>query len=163
MKLIYGRPFTAYLAPLLLWAVALAYVGAALGYGPEARLLPLLVGFALLIMLPIDLISISRSSLGRKLSHSVNPAAAEEPEDLGGTRVQLKALGAMLAFAIALPVLGIALSIPLYVAGSMRLLGRKSWLQSCLTAAVVGIATYALFELALGIALYPGVLFAPRY
>ena len=59
-----------------------------------------------------------------------------------------------------LPLLGIALAIPIYIAGSLRVLGRKSWMQAVLTGAIVGGATYALFELALGIALYPGIFVA---
>jgi hypothetical protein len=158
MKRIYNRPALIYLAPLLLWFVALAYVVTALGYGPQARLLPLLVGVTLLIMLPIDLISISDTAWGRWLSRSINPVAAEAAEDLGGARPQLRALGTMLAFAALLPVAGIALATPLYIAGSLRILGRMSWTRAILTGAIVGAATYAMFELELGVRLDRGML-----
>ena len=160
MKSIFNRPFSDYLFPFLVWVLSLAYVITALGYGPQARLLPLLVGIALLVMLPFDLISISDTPLGRKISGSINQAAKEEKDDLGGVRPQLRALGAMLAFALLLPLLGIAMAIPLYVAASLRVLGRKTWTQAVLTGAIVGLGTYLLFELALDIRLYPGLLLA---
>lgn len=160
MSPIYGRPVTRYLAPLILWILAVIYLVTAIGYAPQARLLPLLVGIALVVMLPIDLIATSETALGRRLRETLDPAAGEEIEDLGGARPQLRALAAMLGFAVALPIVGIALAIPLYIIASLRWLGRKSWVAAVLTGLLVGASIYALFDVALGIALYRGLLFA---
>jgi hypothetical protein len=160
MKRLYGRPVSTYCVPVLLWLLAFVYFALALGFSREGRMLPLLVGAALLVMAPIEANSKSRTAAGAPLRRLVNPAADEEAEPLGGVMPQLRALASMLLFAAFMPLIGIVPAITAYMIWSVRFLGGRPWKQAVLSGLLMGGATYVLFEFALDIALYPGLLFA---
>lgn len=155
---LFGRPVAQYALPGALLAVSIGYVVMAAGYSREGRLVPLLVGAAMIVLLPIDLIAISETRLGRRLRRLDAAAAPVEPEFRVSRRRQLASLGWMIAFALLIVAVGVAAAIPIYVAGSMRLLGRRSWASALATAAAAGIFSYLLFTYALAIDLYPGLL-----
>jgi hypothetical protein len=160
VKLIFGVPWIRYLTPLVLWLVAAGYVALAATYGREARMMPLLVGGLLVILVPLDIVSLSDTAPGRWLRHSLNPAAASEPEAEAEAnwRPRLIAVAWMLSLPLLIYLVGVLAATFLYVAGSLRALGRKrrrTAVGTGLAAAAVG---YLLLQVLLGIPLYEGLL-----
>ena len=160
MKRIYGTPIWRYIVPAVLLVMMIGYFAIAIGFPRDARMMPLLVGATLLILLPIDLISLAHSRIGDMLRRRVNPAAGEPIKDIGGRGKQLTAIAWILAFAAAIFLVGIMLAVPLYITGSVRFLGGKKWSAAVLAGALAGIGNVALFQLLLGVDLYPGIFFA---
>lgn len=160
MKQVFGTSIWRYALPATLLLLALGYFAIATGYPRDARLMPLLVGAVLLVMVPIDLVSLSQTRVGAWLRLHVNPAAGQPLQIAGGNRSQFAALGWMFGFCAGIYLLGIIVAVPLYIAGTMRFMGSKTWTASLIGAVVIGIANYALFQLMLGVNLYPGVFLA---
>jgi hypothetical protein len=160
---IFGRPAVLYAPALALWLVSLGYLAMAAGYPADARAMPMLIGGLMAVLVPLDLISISDTPGGRTLRRALNPSkrsAQEEAEEAAGLGRQAGALGCILAFAAALVLIGVVAAIPLYVVGSMWLFGRRPLVSSLVTGGLVGLSCWLLFDLALGIDLFPGLLFA---
>jgi hypothetical protein len=159
---VFGRPLLAYVPAFVLLVATAIYVATAARYPADARALPMLIGLIMLILLPLDLIAISETPLGRSLRRVLNPStrtAEEEAEEAATKRRQFMALGCVAAFALALVLIGVAAAIPLYVGASMWLFGRRPMVSSLVWAAAVGVFAWLLFEMALGVDLYPGLLF----
>ena len=161
MKTILGAPAGRYVTPAILLALVVIYLTIAVSLPRDSAMMPLLVGLVLLVMLPIDLLSLTETRTGRFLRARVNPVAGEPPEDFGPARTQLPALGSVVAFGAAMFLLGIAAAVPLYMFASLRFLGRKSRQVALLTALASGLGNYLLFEWGLGVELYPGVFLSP--
>ena len=163
MKTLWGRSRVAYLPSLVLWLATIVYLTTAWSYNADARLFPLLIGAVLFVLLPLDILSIADTPFGARLRGLLNPGAAlpnSDESDAQPMRRQAVALAFVFGFAGLLIVIGVLAAIPLYVVASVKFLGRRSWWLSLATGAILGLFTYLLFVVALGIELYPGVLFA---
>ena len=163
MKTLWGRLRVVYLPSLVLWLATIAYLVTAWRYNADARLFPLLIGAVLFILLPLDILMIVNSPLGTRLRALLNPGAAlpsHEENDLPPLRRQVVALAFVFGFAALLIVIGVLAAIPIYVVASVKILGGRNWWLSLATGAILGLFTYGLFVVALGIELYPGILFA---
>src|SRR5262245_14980320 len=142
-------------------AVTIAYLATAYTYSEQARLFPVPVGWLMLLLLALDIVSRTKTPTGEMLTRLLNPAAeAEGQEPRFPLLRQLSALLWVAFFAAALVLIGIMLAVPLYVFGSMRFHGRKSYLTSLVTAAAVTAFTWLLFAVALQVELYPGYFFS---
>lgn len=161
MKRVLGTPVVEYLPALVMVAVTVAYLVTAYTYTEQARLFPVPVGWMMLGLLALDLVSRTKTPTGESLTRLLNPAAAAEG---AGPRFpvlrQLSALFWVALFTAALVLVGIMYAVPLYVFGSMRFHGKKSYRTSLVTAACVTAFTWALFAFALQVELYPGMLFS---
>jgi hypothetical protein len=161
VKRVLGTPVVEYLPALALVAITIGYLAIAYTYSEQARLFPVPVGWLMLALLALDLVSRTKTPAGETLMRWLNPAAERE-----GSQARfplLRQLGALLwvaFFTAALVLIGIMYAVPLYVFGSMRFYGRKSYLTSLVTAACLTAFTWLLFAFALQIELYPGVLFS---
>jgi Tripartite tricarboxylate transporter TctB family len=165
MKTLWGRRHVVYLPSLILWLATMAYLVTAWRYNADARLFPLLIGGVLFVLLPLDILTMADTPLGTRLRALLNPDAAPSSDvenDDQPVRLQIVALAFVFGFAALLIVIGVLAAIPLYVAASVKFLGRRSWWLSLATGAILGLFTYLLFVVALGIDLYPGVLFGNR-
>jgi hypothetical protein len=160
VKTIFGVPWIRYLTPLVLWLVAAGYVALAATYGREARMMPLLVGGLLVILVPLDIVSLSDTAPGRWLRHSLNPAAASEPEAeaVANWRPRLVAVAWMLGLPLLIYLVGVVAATFIYVAGSLRALGRKRWRTAVGTGLAAAAVGYLLLQVLLGIPLYEGLL-----
>src|SRR5262245_10167385 len=142
-------------------AVTIAYLATAYTYSEQARLFPVPVGWLMLLLLALDLISRTKTPAGEILTRWLNPAAEDEQKESRFPVLrQFSAILWVAFFTAALVLIGIMYAVPLYVFGSMRFHGRKSYLTSLVTAASVTVFTWLLFAVALQVELYPGALFS---
>lgn len=142
-------------------ALTIGYLTIAYTYTAQARLFPVPVGWLMLALLALDLVSRTKTPIGDTLTRLLNPAAEVEGAELRFPVLrQLSALFWIAFFTAALVLIGIMYAVPLYVFGSMRFHGRKSYLTSLVTAACVTVFTWLLFAFALQVELYPGALFS---
>jgi hypothetical protein len=161
MKRVLGTPLVEYLPALVMFAVTIAYLAVAYTYTVQARLFPVPVGWLMLVLLALDLVSRTKTPIGENLTRLLNPASeVEGAEPRFPVLSQLSALLWVAFFTAALVLIGIMYAVPLYVFGSMRFHGRKSYLTSLVTAACVTAFTWLLFAFALQVELYPGALFS---
>jgi len=161
VKRVLGTPVVEYLPALVMVAVTILYLVIAYTYTVQARLFPVPVGWLMLALLALDLVSRTKTPVGETLTRLLNPAA--EVEGAEGRFPLLRQLSALLwvvFFAAALVLIGIMYAVPLYVFGSMRFHGRMSYLTSLIAAACVTAFTWLLFAFALQVELYPGALFS---
>jgi hypothetical protein len=149
--------------PILLFALAVAYTWGAQDYGRIPRLMPTTVGISMAVLAVLDLLSRFDTALGRAIQVTLgadfgSPEMNHDP----ALRQELAIIGAMLGCVVAMLMIGILPTIPLFIALYMRFWGHRSWLSSLITAVLVLAFVAAVFELALGTTLYRGVLFDPR-
>jgi tripartite tricarboxylate transporter TctB family protein len=161
VKRVLGTPLVEYLPALVMVAVTVGYLAIAYTYTAQARLFPVPVGWLMLALLAFDLVSRTKTPIGESLTRLLNPAAeVEGAEPRYPVLRQLSAILWVAFFTAALVLIGIMYAVPLYVFGSMRFHGRKSYLTSLVTAACVTVFTWVLFAFALQVELYPGALFS---
>jgi hypothetical protein len=161
VKRILGTPVVEYVPALVMFAIAVAYLAIAYTYAPQARLFPVPVGWLMLLLLTLDLVSRTKTQVGENLTRLLNPAAeVEGAEPRFPLLRQFSALFWIAFFTAALVLIGIMYAVPLYVFGSMRFHGRKSYLTSLIAAVCVTAFTWVLFAFALQVELYPGALFS---
>jgi hypothetical protein len=161
MKRVLGTPLVEYLPALVMLAVTIGYLMMAYTYTVQARLFPVPVGWLMLLLLALDLVSRTKTPIGETLTRLLNPAAeVEGAEPRFPVLRQLSAMFWVAFFTAALVLIGIMYAVPLYVFGSMRFHGKKSYLTSLIAAVCVTAFTWVLFVFALQVELYPGVLFS---
>jgi Tripartite tricarboxylate transporter TctB family len=161
VKRILGTPLVDYLPALVLLAVTVGYLSIAYTYTEQARLFPVPVGWLMLLLLALDLVSRTKTPIGESLTRLLNPAAeVEGAEPRFPVLKQLSALLWVGLFTAALVLIGIMYAVPLYVFGSMRFHGKKSYQTSLIAAVCVTAFTWVLFAFALQVELYPGALFS---
>ena len=161
MKRVLGTPLVEYLPALVMVAVTICYLAIAYTYTEQARLFPVPVGWLMLALLALDLVSRTKTPSGEVLTRLLNPAAeVEGAEPRFPILRQLSALFWVAFFTAALVLIGIMYAVPLYVFGSMRFHGKKSYLTSLIAAVCVTAFTWVLFAFALQVELYPGALFS---
>ena len=142
-------------------AVTIVYLAVAYTYTEQARLFPVPVGWLMLALLALDLVSRTKTQTGEALTRLLNPAAeAQGAEQRFPVLRQFSAILWVAFFTAALVLIGIMYAVPLYVFGSMRFHGRKSYLTSLIAAVCVTAFTWVLFAFALQVELYPGMLFS---
>jgi len=159
-RLFLGTPFISYVPPLALGIITILYLITAYTYSGVAGAMPIAVGWIMLVLLALDLVSRTKTGIGLALMRGLNPAAEhEDKEERSPLKTQLSAILWPSAFTAALVLVGVLIAVPLYVLLSMRIHGRWSWLWSAITALITILCIYLLFEIALQVRLYPGVLF----
>jgi len=161
MKRVLGTPLVEYLPALVMLAVTVGYLMMAYTYTVQARLFPVPVGWLMLLLLALDLVSRTKTPIGENLTRLLNPAAeVEGAEPRFPILRQLSAMFWVAFFTAALVLIGIMHAVPLYDFGSMRFHGKKSYLTSLIAAVCVTAFTWVLFAFALQVELYPGALFS---
>ena len=162
MKRILGTPMTEYLPAFVLLLATAGYLATAYQYAPESRIMPVLVGWCMLVLLALDLASRTATPTGEILTRWLNPSSDRR----GHARVQsyqlsrqMAAILWLAAFAAMLAVIGILLAVPLYLFAALRLRGKRTLLTSVTTAVTVTLIIWLLFTGLLHLQLYPGLLF----
>jgi hypothetical protein len=159
MKQIFGTRFLDYLPALGLLLITALYLITAYSYDERAREIPVAVGWLMLVLLGLDLVSRTNTPVGHALLKFLNPAAEEGTEERYPMLRQVSGIFWVVLYTIMLLFLGVMIATPLYVFGSMRFHGRRSYFSALLTAVLVTTFTWALFDFALSVELYPGMLF----
>jgi hypothetical protein len=162
MKRVFGAPLVEYLPALGLLAVTVGYLVQAYGYAPESRLVPAGVAWAMIALLALDLAARSRTRLGAAVNRWLNSAALSRGTPAqDGTRPLGRQVAAVLwiaGFTLALTLIGILASVPLYVFASLRLRGRRPFGLCAAVSAGTALLIWLLFAVVLRIDLYPGLL-----
>jgi hypothetical protein len=149
--------------PLVLIAFSIVMIVWSYDYGEIARSVPLLVGYSLLVLSVIDLLSrfdlpfsgLLRAFWGadfrdREMKH--DPTWTAELAQF------LWVTGCVAGMLL----IGILPTIPLFVMLFMAIHGRRRWLESAVVAAMALGFVFVVFEVLLDYQLYRGALFDPR-
>jgi hypothetical protein len=149
--------------PIALLAVTLIFIVSAHGYSSASGTVPLLIGYSLILLILLDILSRTSTSLGIAIRRLLNPASDAQKghphEDNAPVHRELIAIGWVAAFTAAVMLFGILVSVPVYIAAYMMVQGRKSMRLSILVAAATTLFLWLGFEVFLSIPLYRGLLF----
>lgn len=154
-----GRPsLTAYAPSAAAWALTCIYLATAYTYRSAPRAMPLLVGWAVWILLALDLAALSPTRFGRALTSWLNPARETPETGRRGFVRQVTVLGSVGLLAASFALLGVLASVAIYVFGMIRYFGRRSPLLAALAAAALTSFVWVVFVRLLHIELYGGLL-----
>jgi len=162
VKQIFGTPVADYLPASGLLLLTIGYLATAYGYSPDARAVPSGVAWVMLVLVILDLISRTRTSIGTTLMHWLNPAGDPEAMKDHKRYPVLRQVGAVLwigAFAAAMLFIGILYAVPLYVFASLYFRGGRPLIVAAAVSAGATAMIWTLFVAVLGLQLYPGMLF----
>jgi hypothetical protein len=157
MKRIFGTPLLQYLPAAGLALIATAFLVTSYTYSKDARAFPAAIAWTLLALSALDLIAIGDTAAGTIIRRWFNPALKGQGEAQRGSRqavVVLSLAGVALAFVM----LGIEITVPLYVFLSLRFGARRPVLTSFAITAVLSAAMWLLFVVVLRLDLYQGYL-----
>jgi hypothetical protein len=159
----FGTEISEYLPAAGAAVVAAVYLGAAYQYSPEARAAPLLIGWTVIVLAALDIVSRTQTPVGRALSGWLNPVT-NRPRQGHGTAPQpidkqITAVAWIAGFVAAFALIGAAIAIPLYVFAATRWRGGRPFAECLLSAAVTFAGIWFLFAWLLRLELYPGLLF----
>jgi hypothetical protein len=159
----FGTEISEYLPAAGAAAVAAVYLGAAYRYSPDARAAPLLIGWTVIVLAALDIVSRTQTSIGRALSGFLNPVTNRPRQSHGAApqpaAKQIMAIVWIAGFVAAFALIGAALAIPLYVFAATRWRGGRPFAVCLLSAAVTLAGIWFLFAWLLRLELYPGLLF----
>ena len=149
--------------PILLALLAASFVVWSYSYSPTSRMVPLVVGYATLALLALDLVS----RLDNRLGAMVRIAAGADFSNLEMPRTPRPSDELVAAISMAAAVLGLLLAghlvaVPLLVILWMRLKGGRSWREALISAAATLVFIYVVFEVLLSYELYRGVFLDKR-
>ena len=162
MKTYFGSPLLEYLPSLGFLLFTLVYLGLALSYDAAARTLPAGVGWVMLVLTLLDLVSRSKTPAGVAILRVLNPGGEEMGPARGveaSTSRQLLAIAWIFGFAALLYLIGILAGVFAYVFIFCRFRSDLSYVTSLGVAAFTTFGIWLLFGLALRINFYPGVFF----
>jgi hypothetical protein len=159
----FGTELSEYLPAAGAAAVAAVYLGAAYRYSPDARAAPLLIGWTVIVLAVLDIVSRTQTPVGRALSGFLNPVT-NRPRHLHGAAPQpaakqIMAIAWIAGFVAAFALIGAMLAIPIYVFAATRWRGGRPFAVCLLSAAVTIASIWFLFGWLLRLELYPGLLF----
>jgi hypothetical protein len=159
----FGTEISEYLPAAGAAAVAAVYLGAAYQYSPDARAAPLLIGWTVIVLAALDIVSRTQTPIGRALSGFVNPVTTRPRHGHGAApqpvAKQIMAIVWIAGFVAAFALIGAALAIPIYVFAATRWRGGRPFAVCLLSAAVTLAGIWFLFGWLLRLELYPGLLF----
>ena len=125
----------------------------------ESKLLPIFFASLVLIIAAIGAGQIVLT--GKHTSVRAGEESKEEPafdDDIGEWRSYLPIGLWLIGFAVIIYLLGFVIAIPLFLILYMKM-HRSSWVSIIIVTVVVSALIYGVFELALGIELYRGIIF----
>jgi len=122
----------------------------------ESKLLPLVIGTAVFVLAAIGLGREILAGGERQITTTEGEATTRE-ETGEGWRGYLAAGAWVAGFFLAIYLLGFIIAIPLFILAYMKLHGTR-WLVAIAFAIIIPILIYGIFELALGVILYRGLL-----
>jgi len=145
--------------PILLLLGMAAFLFVSYGYGPEERALPVLVAWATIAFLILEILVQAGTPLGRRIELLVQ--GRETQPESGHAPI-----GKALLYAVGWPGLLVGLTLLigmlpasfLYVCLSLKVLGGKPWPRALATAVGVTAFAWLLFEWGLSYRLYSGML-----
>jgi hypothetical protein len=158
MKSAFGTPIAEYIPAAALEIVTIIFLATAYGYPAEARAFPAVIGWVVMVLAALDIVSRSETGLGRALKNVLNPGSASAAEAYS-LRDQSTAMLWLVALAALLVAVGILLAIPLYLFASLRFRGGKSLIASLWISVAATGGIWLLFGVVLRVELYRGYFF----
>ena len=161
MKLL-GTPLVEYAPPAVLLLVSIGFLAMAYGFNADSAAMPLLIGWAMIVLTALDLVTRMRVPLGDALTRALNPsslAASHEPPTPSRTLRQATAIGALVVFVAAMLLVGVLPCVPVFTLVALRFGAGKSWLFSVVGALGMLLLIWAVFAKLLGLDIFPGLLF----
>jgi hypothetical protein len=162
---VFGTPVVDYLPALAAAAAAAVYLATAYGYSTEARAAPLLIGWSVMALAGLDIVSRTQTAVGTTLTRWINPVAARPGAGAGHRQTayplirQLAAIAWIAGFVAGFALIGAVSAIPLYVFAATRIRGHQPWLVCAISAAATLFGIWLLFSRLLHLEPYPGLLF----
>jgi hypothetical protein len=157
MKKAFGTPVPRYLPAVGLGLITLAFLVTGYTYPKDARAFPAAIAWTLLVLTGLDLIAVSDTAAGALIRRWFNPGLKTAEVSEPASR-QACALLSLAAVALALVLLGIEITVPLYVFLSLRFGAGRSLVKSFVITAAVCAAMWLLFVFVLHLDLYQGYL-----
>lgn len=150
--------------PLVVLVVAAGFLMLTYQLPPAARVMPVLVGWAALVLASIDLLSRTRGEFGRALMKAFNPAglnrgAEDQAEARAGGWPLATGIGLVVLLVTAFLLVGVLIAAPLTIFTALILANRRELISSVLIAGFTTAFIWLLFSVLLRLHLYPGVLF----
>lgn len=149
--------------PVLLAALTIGFIVWSYSYSPTSRMVPLVVGYATLALLVLDLLSRLENRVGAivRIAAGADFSNLEMPSTPRPSAELVAALW-MAAAVLGVLLLGLLPAVPLFVLLWMRLNGSRSWREAAIAATASGLFIYVVFELLLSYELYRGVFLDKR-
>jgi hypothetical protein len=162
MKTPWGASPREVLPPAVLCLLSVGFLVVAYGFNPASGAMPVLIGWAMVVLTFLDLLTRLRVPLGDMLARALNPsslaATHEAAVPLQAVR-QLVAVGTILLYLASMLLVGVLPTVPVFMLLALRFGARRSWLFSLVGAIVMVVTVWAVFARLLGLAIFPGLLF----
>ena len=147
---------------LVILAVVILFIVTSYQYKLTDRMFPLMVGYVAVPLLLMDLLALTDSKIGKKLSIFFSAKTPEEVDkDADKTKrtmaEELKIFGWMGTLVLSIYLIGFLPCTPIFVYCWMRFRGGYSIRQSVYLAIATTTFVYVLFEILLQYELYPGI------
>jgi len=139
-----------------LLAFTVIFLATASRYSADARIFPVAVSTVMLVLLALDFASRQETAWSKALRTRLNPASVLA-ESYPRSK-QAAAMAWVAAAAILFWLAGILVAVALYVFGSLKFRGHRSYAASCAVSAGTTLAIWLLFSVVLKIELYRGIL-----
>jgi hypothetical protein len=124
--------------------------------------MPILIGWAMLILTALDLATRLRTPLGDAIARALNPSSlVETPETPIPRRTlrQIIGVAALVLFVTAMVLIGVLPSVPVFTLIALRFGAGKTWLFSLIGAVSMVLLVWVVFARLLGLDIFPGLLF----
>jgi hypothetical protein len=160
-KLLEGRT----LLNLIMLAFALYCVARALGYGPNSRIFPLVIGIPTAVLLALSILAVWKPSILRGADVTLGGSPSTEPDmDEAGdekyTPLHIAAMiGWLLFAAAAIGLVGFRVAVPLFIVLFGRLEGRAGWPAVICVALFTWAFIVGYFEMFMKFAMFRGIWF----
>jgi len=149
---------------LFLLCIILLFVATAFAYDPKAKMIPLIIGVAALILIvPILINEVHPLAIVKKMELDFfgNFSSGSPPShgaDAAGTKKLMLLFSWIIGFFIIIFLFGFHIGILVFTFAFLKIEGRFRWRPSMIAAAVTCGTIYVMFELAMGFRLFKGLL-----
>jgi hypothetical protein len=162
MKTLWGTPFAEYLPPAILCLLSVGFLVAGYGFNAASGAMPILIGWAMVVLTSLDLITRLRVKAGDLLARALNPSSLDrtnEPAVPQQAVRQLVVVAGLLVYLAAMVLVGVLPTVPVFMLVALRFGAGRGWLFSLVGAAGMVVLVWAVFARLLGLAIFPGLLF----
>jgi hypothetical protein len=162
MKKLWGTSVVEYLPPAALLFLSAGFLKTAYGFNGASSAMPVLIGWTMVTLTSLDLITRLRLPLGDMLARALNPSslkAVHAPAAPFQSLRQLVAVAGIIVFVASMVVVGILPTVSVFMLVALRFGARRGWMFSLIGAAGMSLLVWAMFARLLGLEIFPGLLF----